>query len=156
MADKSSDPYGGAAAQPVSEDRLIAVHPLSQARRILLVEDDALIGLMLEHDLLAHGFTVLGPFASCAATLAWLDGQVPDAAILDITLTDGPCVELARALRERQIPFLVFTGQPPNSPLARDFAGGPWIGKPSSADHIMQTLREILEPGHPTHGGHQS
>jgi hypothetical protein len=112
MADKSSDPYGGAAAQPVSEDRLIAVHPLSQARRILLVEDDALIGLMLEHDLLAHGFTVLGPFASCAATLAWLDGQVPDAAILDITLTDGPCVELAR-----RSPGILLGGHGSGNPL---------------------------------------
>jgi DNA-binding response OmpR family regulator len=143
---------GGAAAQPASDDRSVIRHPPSHAPRILLVEDDALIGLMLEHDLLAHGFTVLGPFASCAATLAWLDGQVADAAILDITLTDGPCVELARVLRERRIPFLVFTGQPANSPLARDFAGAPWVPKPSSADHIMQTLREILEPGHPAHG----
>jgi DNA-binding response OmpR family regulator len=112
--------------------------------KILLVEDDALIGLMLEDDLRDSGFAVLGPFTSCAATLAWLHGQKPDAAVLDIILTDGPCVELARVLRERDVPFVVFTGQSPASEMADDFAAAPWIAKPASSSEIVETLRDML------------
>jgi hypothetical protein len=38
-----------------------------------------------------------GPFRSCEDTLKWLDGRVPDAAILDIQLSDEPCTDRARA-----------------------------------------------------------
>jgi DNA-binding response OmpR family regulator len=128
----------------------------SQAPRILLVEDDVLVSMMLEDDLSRSGYAVLGPFSSCSATLAWLaEGHVPDAAILDITLSDGPCVELAGALRERHVPFIVFTGHPQNSPFAADFAGGVWIAKPAPADHVIAALREILEPGHSPDGVNQ-
>jgi DNA-binding response OmpR family regulator len=117
----------------------------SDRQSILLVEDNTLISLMLEDDLLASGFAVLGPFTSCAATLAWLDGQKPDAAVLDISLSDGPCVELARVLRKRKVPFLVFTGESPRSEIARDFAGVPWIAKPASSIQIVESLRDMLE-----------
>jgi DNA-binding response OmpR family regulator len=123
--------------------------------RILLVEDDALIGIMLEDDLWEAGFEVLGPYTSCAATLKRLRRHVPDAAILDITLTDGPCVELARVLREQEIPFLVFTGQLRDSPFAEDFAGAPWIEKPSSVNYIVQTLWDLLPGDHPPRDGNQ-
>jgi DNA-binding response OmpR family regulator len=114
--------------------------------RILLVEDNALISLILEDDLWDAGFEVVGPCSSSAESLKTLDRKNPVAAILDITLSDGPCVDLARLLRKRRVPFLVFTGQSRSSFLIDAFEGAPWIEKPSSADLIVQTLWEVL-PG---------
>ena len=61
---------------------------------VLLAEDNAAIGLALEDVLSDGGYTVVGPFVSCSAALAWLRDATPDLALLDLRLRDGPCVEL--------------------------------------------------------------
>jgi DNA-binding response OmpR family regulator len=81
-------------------------------RRILVAEDYGAISLMLDQELREAGFEVAGPFGSCAEALAWLTAETPDTGILDIGLSDGPCLEVARKLKERQVPFVLPTGYP--------------------------------------------
>jgi DNA-binding response OmpR family regulator len=83
-------------------------HP-GKSPLVLVAEDYGTIGMMLADDLVEAGLRVLGPFASCAVAMASLDEQRPDAAILDIELIDGPCVELARELKDKRIPFMILT-----------------------------------------------
>jgi DNA-binding response OmpR family regulator len=122
----------------------MAGHPQGAVGRILVVEDDSLTRMMVEDDLREAEFEVLGSFKSCAETLAWLDGHQPDAAIIDIQLADGPCIELGRVLREKQVPFVVLSGHPSNSLFAPAFAGAPWLEKPCSAEQIWEALRNLL------------
>jgi DNA-binding response OmpR family regulator len=89
---------------------------------------------MLSDDLLEAGFEVAGPFTTCAAAIASLERQTPDAAILDIELSNGPCVALARALREKRIPFVVLTGHTSDAIHEDAFSGAPWLAKPMSYD----------------------
>jgi DNA-binding response OmpR family regulator len=102
--------------------------------------------MMLYEDLSEAGFEVSGPFTSSSAALASLDRQTPDAAILDIDLNDGPCVALARTLREKGIPFLVLTGHNSNVSHEEAFSGAPWLAKPMSYDALINTVRTLLRP----------
>jgi DNA-binding response OmpR family regulator len=100
--------------------------------------------MMLAEDLLEAGFVVSGPFASCAAAMDSLDKQAPRAAILDIELIDGACVELARELKRRRIPFIVLTGYASSSPHDDVFSGATWLTKPFGHEEIIGTVRALL------------
>jgi DNA-binding response OmpR family regulator len=100
--------------------------------------------MMLAEELVDAGFAVSGPFASCAAAMDSLDTQPPRAAILDIELIDGACVELARELKIRRIPFVVLTGYASSLPRDDAFSGVPWLTKPFGHEEIIGTLRALL------------
>ena len=108
----------------------------------LLIEDQALIGMALEATLEDAGFRVAGPFMSNAEALAWLDQHTPDLALLDVLLKDGPCTRLVRALRQRNIPFAIYSGLRPDS-RPPDLAATRWLEKPASREKLTSVLREI-------------
>ncbi|MPR13278.1 response regulator [Microvirga tunisiensis] len=78
----------------------------------MIVEDQALIGMSLEAFLEDAGFSIAGPFPSCADALAWLEHNTPEVAVLDVSLRDGTALPIAHALKERNTPFAVYTGLP--------------------------------------------
>jgi DNA-binding response OmpR family regulator len=58
---------------------------------VLVAEDMAAISLCLEDALVESGYTIAGPFNSCATATGWLLDNAPDLALLDLRLNDGPC-----------------------------------------------------------------
>ena len=62
--------------------------------QVLLAEDNAAIGLALEDALSDGGYTVVGPFFSCSAALAWLRDATPD---LGVVGSQAPRWPLCRA-----------------------------------------------------------
>lgn len=79
-------------------------------RRILVVEDEALVAMLVEDALLEAGFEVIGPARSVAQALDLLTGDAPSAAVLDLNLAGESSVAVADALSEAGIPFVVATG----------------------------------------------
>lgn len=79
-------------------------------RRILVVEDEALVAMLVEDALMDAGFTVLGPARTVSQALEMLKADPPDAAVLDLNLGGESSVTVADALAARGIPFLVATG----------------------------------------------
>jgi DNA-binding response OmpR family regulator len=135
-------------AAPVEVHRQDATNRSDESGRrpcILIAEDYGAIAMMLYEDLSEAGFEVSGPFTSCSAALASLDRQAPDAAILDIELNDGPCVALARTLRDKGIPFLVLTGHNSDRSYDNVFSDAPWLAKPMSNDVLVNTARSLLQ-----------
>jgi DNA-binding response OmpR family regulator len=116
----------------------------SDPRRILIVEDDALIAVSLQDDFEEAGFAVAGPFTTCAAALAWLSGETPDAAVLDSELSDGACREIARELSARGVRFLFYSGHDGEGDLAAEFPSAPWIEKPALSAALIGTCRDLL------------
>jgi DNA-binding NtrC family response regulator len=110
--------------------------------RGLVVEDQALIGLSIEAYLDDLGLEVGGSFLSQAEALRWLEHDTPDFAILDYALRDGPCLALARVLRERGVPFVIYSGHRPPDPSA-DFDGVVWIDKPAPRSAIVAALSQL-------------
>jgi len=80
------------------------------AARALLVEDEALVGLMMQAALTEAGYQVIGPFASVNDALTAIESDRPDCAVLDINLLDGTVYPLASALSTAGIPFVFATG----------------------------------------------
>jgi CheY-like chemotaxis protein len=108
---------------------------------VLVVEQNAIIGLSLAEDLEDQGYQVAGPFA-CAGALGWLQSRTPELVILDADLQSGSCVELARLLKARQVPFLVFTSHDQRN-AAAEFRDAPWVMMPAEFGTLLSTLRTL-------------
>jgi PAS domain S-box-containing protein len=79
-------------------------------KRILLVEDESLIALMMEQTLRELELDVLGPFGSVDETLEAIARENVDAGILDINLGGEMAYPIAHLLRARNVPFVFMTG----------------------------------------------
>ena len=79
-------------------------------KRVLIVEDEALVALLIE-DVLAEFLCVpVGPCNTLAAARAALETETFDVALLDINLFGEKVYPVAYALAERHIPFLFVSG----------------------------------------------
>ena len=105
---------------------------------VLVVEDEAMIGMMLEDELNDCSYSVAGPFPSCSSALTWLSANTPDLAVLDTWLQDGSCQVLASELRRRGIPFVVYSGVI-DTHMA-ELAGAPWVSKPAPGEALLAAL----------------
>ncbi len=112
----------------------------SNGKRILVAEDEAIISVILSGDLRDEGYRIAGPFGSARDALAWLENETPDLAIVDYMLRDGPCTKLLRVLRERGVPFVIFSGYARAPDEHDEFSDAPWFDKPASSDALLEVL----------------
>ncbi len=118
-----------------------------RGHRVLIVEDEMLVAMELESLLAEHGCDVVGPAPTVQRALALLDGEPPDAAILDLNLAGHTAVPVAAALNARGIPFLLATGYGSAQSREPELEAAPRVDKPVSHDRLVRTLARILEPG---------
>lgn len=78
--------------------------------RVLIVEDEELIGMLLEEMLINRGFEVIGRATTLQESHNMLGSAQVDVALLDISLHGEPVFPLALELLQRQIPFVFTTG----------------------------------------------
>jgi DNA-binding NtrC family response regulator len=109
----------------------------------LVAEDQALISLALEDTLEDAGVAVAGPFASCREALAWAEAHTPAVAIIDFQLKDGPCTELARELRRRGVPVIIYSGYPHGETIPPEFDGLPWLEKPTAQSDLLAAMAQV-------------
>lgn len=110
-------------------------------KRLLVVEDEAFIALMLEQLLEGFGCNVVGVAGTLSRGLALVDDEsLPiDGAVLDINLGGEKVFPVAERLIARGVPFIFCTGYGADGlPVA--FAGVPTIAKP----YLEETLRKML------------
>lgn len=79
--------------------------------RILVLDDEPLIALLVEGWLDELGCEVVGPAGTVEAGLELAESGGLDAAILDVKLGDGNSYAVARFLMERGVPFAFATGK---------------------------------------------
>jgi len=113
-------------------------------QHVLIVEDDAIIGLELESILREEGYDVVGPAASVSEALACLAGECGlDGAVLDVNLGNEDVFSVADALSAARIPFLFLTGHS-NSMLPTRHNGRPVIRKPYARPALIATLASVI------------
>lgn len=110
---------------------------------VLLVDDEPLIGLDLSDTLVGAGYKVIGPASTVATALSLLDRQTPRYAVIDLKVRDGPCVDLARQLRRRNVPFIVHTGYPRDVSEPIEFSEAPRLLKPASPSDLLRALVDL-------------
>jgi len=118
--------------------------PRKAARgRVLVVEDEALIAMMIEDLLADRGYRVAGPAASLRAAIACISSGGLDFALLDVNLGAGATsFALADALRTAGIPFAFITGYGPDG-VRPDLRDVPVLTKPFDIAALDDLLAEL-------------
>jgi CheY-like chemotaxis protein len=111
--------------------------------RVLLVEDEGLVALMIEDMLEELGLKVVASAAHVKKACELATAGSFDLALLDVNLAGEVVFPVARILRERRIPFLFSTGYGA-TPLGEEFRNAPAIGKPFSIEQLNEKLRMLL------------
>src|SRR5665213_1343135 len=111
--------------------------------RVLLVEDENLIALLLEDMLAELGHTVIGPIARLNKALEIAQRDEFDIAILDVNINGGDTYPIAEALAARDIPFVFSTGYGRNS-LRAPYPDRPILQKPFQQDDLKKLFAEVL------------
>jgi CheY-like chemotaxis protein len=117
-------------------------------RRILVIEDEVMIALMLEAMLTECGCGVAGRAFHLQEALRLIDGASArfDAATVDIELDGEPCAAVVAALDQRDIPFIVVTGFADRY-LPKCLQGRPLLGKPFTSDDFQKALDALWPLG---------
>jgi two-component sensor histidine kinase/CheY-like chemotaxis protein len=119
------------------------VTPAPKRPRVLLVEDEALVGMLI-HDFLEEiGCTVTGPISELEEALQSARSETFDAAVLDVNLGGAFAYPVAELLRTRGVPFVFLTGYAQES-LDERFAGAPTLRKPIERDSLEAALQTAL------------
>ncbi len=115
-------------------------------KRVLVVEDEALVSMLVEDELLGAGATVLGPVPSVAEALRLVEAAAADggisAAVLDINLEGRHVAPLADRLAALGVPFLFATGYGQN----RDTGGhgaAPVLEKPFAPEALVAAVASL-------------
>src|SRR5690348_16461457 len=112
-------------------------------KRVLVIEDDALLGLDIAQQLTDAGLEVVGPAVSVAKALKLMAQTGCDVAVLDLNLGRESAAPLARELQARGTPFVILSGyssdqHPPG------FDGAPRLSKPARPEDLIAVLRKCM------------
>jgi CheY-like chemotaxis protein len=118
-------------------------------RRVLVVEDEMMV-LMLIEDMLADlGCESVSTAATVDRALTLMDGRTFDVAMLDVNLNGQNSYPVADALAARGIPFVFATGYSDHVTRA-GYPGRPVLQKPFKFERLVETLSGLLvEHGSP-------
>jgi DNA-binding response OmpR family regulator len=117
------------------------VNPLSGCR-ILLIEDEAMVCMLLEDMLTTLGCEVVGPAAGLREALSLARTTQFDAAVLDVNLNGEKSYPVADLLMERGVPFLFSTGY---DSLQSGYDGLPRLQKPFKQKDLATSLANVLQ-----------
>jgi CheY-like chemotaxis protein len=111
-------------------------------RRILIVEDEPLVAMMLAELVRELQGSVVGPYASVRDARAGIDAQV-DAALLDVNVGSELAYPIAEALHRRGVPLIFVTGYQANAIDPR-FETAPVLTKPIEPSELAGALIRVL------------
>jgi len=120
------------------------VTPTQKSLRVLVVEDEPLIALMIEDALARHGHVVIGPISKLDAAMMLAREEHFDAAILDVNIRGGHSFPVAEVLLARGIPFVISSGYADWS-LPQNLKDQHRLTKPFSEaqlDSVLASLRK--------------
>jgi len=115
------------------------------AKRVLVVEDEALIAVYLKSLLEEFGVACLGPICKLSEAIRQAETAVFDAAVLNLVIEGQPAYAVAEILSSRGIPFGFASG------VGRGFLDEAWgdrphIEKPYTGESLRALLDQVM-PG---------
>jgi CheY-like chemotaxis protein len=119
--------------------------------RLLVVDDDWLIAIQIEHHLQDAGYEVVGTAADAAEAVRLAGCKRPDLVLIDIRLRGGSDgVAAAREILERfAIPSLFVSAHADAGTRARAQASRPlgWVQKPFTVGELVTAVAKALDAG---------
>ena len=125
----------------VGEERLDLPLQIDTGNRVLLVEDEILVAMMMKDILTELGFSVVGPFSRLGEAMVAAVHEEINAGIIDVNLGGEFVYPVADVLAARKIPFVFITGYGVESIDSR-FGYVPIVKKPVQ----RQVLQKIFVP----------
>jgi CheY-like chemotaxis protein len=110
-------------------------------RRILLVEDEAMIAMLVEDMLEDLGHELVRVASRLEDAVAAAETEVVDLAILDLNLGGVLTYPAAEVLAQRGIPFIFATGYGSGG-LKNGYADRPTLQKPFNTEALGQAIKQ--------------
>jgi CheY-like chemotaxis protein len=111
--------------------------------RILVVEDEYLIRMLLEDMLADLGYEIAAAVGTIAEACAFAETGAFELAILDVNVDGKEIYPVADILAKRGLPFVFVSGYGEGS-LAERYRGRPSLQKPFQAEQLKTTLEKLL------------
>lgn len=111
-------------------------------RRILVVEDELMIRMLLDGMLEDIGYTMTAEAGAIDEAVALARQADFDAAILDVNLNGQPITPVVEALIERGVPFVFATGYGARG-VPEAYRNNPTLQKPFQTEALEQALKAI-------------
>lgn len=111
--------------------------------RVLLVEDENLVAMLLEDMLAELGHSVVGPVARLKKALEMAQHEAIDLAIVDVNINGEQAYPVAEALAARGIPFVFSTGYGEHG-LPPQYHGHPTLQKPFQQHDLEKLFAVVL------------
>lgn len=121
--------------------------PVTQMPKILLIEDEVLLGKIVKESLEVRGFDMFHA-ADGAEGLRRYRELNPDLIVLDIMMPEVDGISVAREIRknDRQTPIIFLTAKSQTADVVKGFetGGNDYLKKPFSMDELIVRIRELL------------
>ncbi|MBO4241271.1 MULTISPECIES: response regulator transcription factor [Pseudonocardia] len=114
--------------------------------RVLLVEDDAILGDALRRSLVREGYPT-DLVTSGSAAIAAVAEREPDVVLLDMGLPDRDGIGVCREIRERsRVPILAITGRGDVAARVQGLRSGAddYLVKPVSTEELVARIEAVL------------
>ena len=113
-------------------------------KRVLVVEDESLVAMLLETILEDMGCVPVGPAATVEEGLQMAsEGDPVDAALLDVNVAGKQVFPIAEALKARGVPFVFSTGYGEGG-LPDQWRGQPTLQKPFTEAAVRDALMKAM------------
>ena len=113
-----------------------------RGKKVLIVEDEILVTMMLSDEISRAGGTPIHPAVSVAEALTTLDSESVDLVLLDMKLRDGWSTEVAARLDRNQIPYVLVSAYTEED-LPKALRGRAFVGKPISLPLLMEAIERV-------------
>ncbi len=112
-------------------------------RKVLVVEDDALLAMELAEELEAIGALPIGPAMTVVSALEIVHNEARiDAALMNVNLRGELSFPVADALNKRRVPFLFVTGN--DRFVSERYPQIPRHPKPAHMPTLIEALGELI------------
>lgn len=126
-------------------DQISTPRDMNPARRVLIVEDEMLVAMLLEDMLRDLGHVVVGIATRVESALSLITSTEPDLAILDINLAGEKSFPVAEVLEKKGIPFVFATGYGQQG-LEGNHVSRIVLAKPFHARDLERALKTAIQP----------
>ncbi|OYV99791.1 MAG: hypothetical protein B7Z58_17755 [Acidiphilium sp. 37-64-53] len=115
------------------------MNPRLPGKRVMIVDDEPMVAMLLESALSDEDCIIIGPFDGVGSATEAAHGESLDFALLDVNVADGKIYPIAQVLESRGIPFLLLSGFG-DGDVPAGHEHWPMAGKPFSIEPMIERI----------------
>lgn len=113
--------------------------------RVLVAEDELIVGYDLCDTVAEAGYEVEGPYDDLSSAMLAFQKNKPDVAILDVQLGDGIVYPLAEQMMAENVPVIFHSGRLTPEEVASRYPSARALAKPCPPAAVIASVQEALE-----------